>query len=231
MSYLREYIDAVLYINLDRRPDRLENITKQIDMMGLSDISYRISAVDHQTLKVKTTEYAKRQTACSKSHFKAYDFARNNGIKQYLILEDDFEVLKTSDVNGLQIIEKSLKQLNSFNWDIFYLSAKVVEQEKNNTLVAPNLIKNKRGLLTAHAYIMNENTYDKIKEKIPTNEDVEIVWDSALGDDEKLNKFIAFPLTSYPMQSTSDLDISGNMTDGREYWQKYHALKYGRKAI
>ena len=80
-SRIHNYIDGVLYINLDKRTDRREAMEAQCDVYGIS--CERLSAIAHSFGIV----------GCTQSHRVAYLLAKDRGYKNVLIFEDDFQFL------------------------------------------------------------------------------------------------------------------------------------------
>lgn len=102
--------DAVLYINLDRRPDRNDHVKKLLLKHNLYDISTRIDAVDGNKLDLQNispylvtkqgiddamngkklyTMLTKGGIGCALSHRKCYQYIVDNKINRCLVLEDD----------------------------------------------------------------------------------------------------------------------------------------------
>ena len=90
----------VFVINLDRRPDRLEFVTDQLDRIGMK--AQRIAGVDAQTVKMEGVTRVDLEgqsmrgrrldrgaAACILSHFTAMQAVVNSGAEAGLILEDD----------------------------------------------------------------------------------------------------------------------------------------------
>jgi hypothetical protein len=94
-----EIIDQLIYINLDKRPDRREAIESEFSRMGFppSKIT-RIPAVSNPTNGI----------GCHQSHIAALKEMRDRGYKTAWIFEDDFQFTATQ-----QQLESSLKQLFS----------------------------------------------------------------------------------------------------------------------
>ena len=104
---INEYFDKVVVINLDKRTDRLEKISKQLDELGI--VFERFSAIDG-TGKDPIT-------AGTISHTQVWK--KYQGLK-VLILEDD--ALFVDDFN--EKFAEVIQTLPS-DWDIFYLGALV----------------------------------------------------------------------------------------------------------
>ena len=89
MSSCLQYIDAILYINLDHRSDRMEHVLGEIRKIDPTlSKSHRINA-----------EYVPEHGAlgATRSHIKAFQlFMKHPEWKNCLILEDDFTFLSNS---------------------------------------------------------------------------------------------------------------------------------------
>jgi GR25 family glycosyltransferase involved in LPS biosynthesis len=102
---INDYFDKVVVVNLDKRVDRLEKITKQLDDLGI--IFERFSAIDGTG---KNPMLANRD-----SHLQVW---RENLGKKILVLEDDAYFVDDFQERFDQVIQ-TLPE----NWDVFYLGA------------------------------------------------------------------------------------------------------------
>ena len=102
---INDYFDKVVVINLDKRTDRLEKITKQLDDLGIT--FERFSAIDGTG---KNPMLANRD-----SHLQVW---RDNLGKKVLVLEDDAYFVEDFQERFNQVIQ-TLPE----NWDVFYLGA------------------------------------------------------------------------------------------------------------
>ena len=102
---INEYFDKVVVINLDKRTDRLEKISKQLDELGIT--FERFSAIDGTG---KNPMLANRD-----SHLQVW---RENLGKKVLVLEDDAYFIDDFQERLDQVIQ-TLPE----NWDVFYLGA------------------------------------------------------------------------------------------------------------
>lgn len=100
---INDYFDKVVVINLDKRTDRLEKISKQLDELGI--VFERFSAIDGTG---KNPMLANRD-----SHVEVW---KQNLGKKVLILEDDAYF-----VEGFQERFDEVIQTLPENWDVFYL--------------------------------------------------------------------------------------------------------------
>jgi GR25 family glycosyltransferase involved in LPS biosynthesis len=104
---INEYFDKVVVINLDKRTDRLEKISKQLDELGI--VFERFSAIDG-TGKDPIT-------AGTMSHTQVWE--KYQGLK-VLVLEDDALFVDNFNEKFAEVI-----QTLPSDWDIFYLGALV----------------------------------------------------------------------------------------------------------
>ena len=78
-------IEQVLYINLARRTDRQEEITRELQTLGIAEDSIiRIEAVDARDCQETPI------VCCARSHIAALEHAMTEDLEAVLILEDDF---------------------------------------------------------------------------------------------------------------------------------------------
>lgn len=78
-----DVVDAVIYINLDNRPDRLQELLNEFMRYDIApELQHRISA---------TEEVKCGHLGCVKSHLQAIAYALEHGYERVLILEDDFQ--------------------------------------------------------------------------------------------------------------------------------------------
>jgi len=100
-----ELLENCLFINLDKRVDRLEHVTKQLEMMGINGERFKA---------VETKDGA---IGCTMSHIKCLELAKARGYEQVFICEDDIEFTNK---------EVFLKSLDKFYtegpvWDVCIL--------------------------------------------------------------------------------------------------------------
>ena len=82
---MSEHIDKIIYINLDHRTDKREQIEKELNYFNLK--YERFSAIFEP----------KDSIGCNKSHLGVLKLAKKNGYKNILILEDDFKFIVSKE--------------------------------------------------------------------------------------------------------------------------------------
>jgi len=110
-SILNDFVDQVYAINLERRVDRLDHITKEFHRIGTSFKRY--NAIDGKTIgdNVRSS-----QIACLRSHVGVIKDAIDKGYKKIAVFEDDIifcdDFEKRFDYYSFMVPD---------NWDIMYL--------------------------------------------------------------------------------------------------------------
>ncbi|MFA6916131.1 MAG: glycosyltransferase family 25 protein [Parachlamydiales bacterium] len=168
---------GVFIINLDRRNDRWDQITKHLYELSLLSFQ-RVSAVDGLTESKKLAKRVLRQEnenspsdvptrrqrgvlGCLKSHLKALKLASKffDEINMALILEDDCFFIEGAS----RVLEKSLDELPS-KWQFLMLGAVYGS--------APGFIPNRNYLMrvynatAAHAYMVNKESCQLLIQRI-----------------------------------------------------------------
>jgi glycosyl transferase family 25 len=135
-------IDKIYYINLDKRTDRLEQITEELKKMNLE--ATRFSAISHQFGAV----------GCSLSHLSILKHARENKFQNILILEDDFQFIVSKEE-----FEKQINEFFKLNipWDVLMLSYNILKSIPFNST-----IQKVYEAQTTSGYIVNSCFYDRL---------------------------------------------------------------------
>lgn len=155
-------IDKIIYINLEKRTDRKEQIESQLNAFELP--YERFNAVSH----------ALGMVGCSYSHLNVLKLAKERNYKNVLILEDDFMFLISK--------EEFENQLNQFfnnvkEYDVCMISYGI---EKDEVVPEHNFIKRTIESHSASGYIVNNHYYNKLIElyewAIPMLEKTKMHW-------------------------------------------------------
>lgn len=138
-------IDKIVYINLDKRPDRKQSIESQLGEYTLLDKSERFAAIDYPKFGIY---------GCGMSHLSVIKDAKKNGYKNVLILEDDFVFLVEPAV-----FESELAQFFDANieFDICMISYVLI---RGTTVSEHPFITRIQEAQTASGYIVNSSYYD-----------------------------------------------------------------------
>ena len=119
-----DYIDAILYINLEHRKDRDEHCLNEIKKIDPTlSKTHRIDAVSNKS---------NGALGCSLSHIKALElFIKNPSWNNILVLEDDFTFVSDNIENINKSILYLLKNMSQF--DILLLGVGIDDLQTNTT--------------------------------------------------------------------------------------------------
>ena len=140
-------IDKIFYINLDKRTDRKEEIEGELERMGLSAERYSAIHTPHSGI-----------VGCGYSHLNVLKLARDQKLKNVLILEDDFMFLVDRET-----LDKEMRQFfdSELGRDFDVLMIAYIIQGDREVEGHTNVKKVLNGQ-TASGYIVNERYYNTI---------------------------------------------------------------------
>lgn len=166
-------------INLLHRRDRYDHMIEEIKKLS---IPYQfIHGIIDET---KT---------CFQSQRECVRLAKENKLPYILILEDD--AVFTDQV--VEILEKTFKELQSYEWDMFFLGANL---QKPATCISDTILK-LNGAYAAHAYMVHERFYDTIL-NLPHICEMDVHYHNLMPDH---NIYMCDPIIAYQLPSYSDL--------------------------
>ncbi len=113
MSSSIEGVDCIYCVNLDRRPDRWEKMTKQFCEHDIK--VHRFAAVDGSKLE-GVPSYWSSALGCSASHIKILERAIEENHETVIVLEDDAQL----HPEFKNMVEHGMKQL-PHDWKMCYL--------------------------------------------------------------------------------------------------------------
>jgi len=190
-----DYFSELYCINLDRRQDRWEHAQKEFMSVGILNRVIRVSAVEHQDGRI----------GLIKSFLKIFKDVQERNIQNVLIFEDDIHFI--SENNPISTLEKSISQLGSIEWSLFYLGANTHER---CNVFRPNLILIKNAF-SAHAVAYSHKTYKQIIEKFEKTNEIRSIDD--INDvffckeiQNKRMSFLVNPIIATQYPSYSDLE-------------------------
>ena len=161
-----DYFEKSYYLNLDSREDRKNRIEDHFNKFKIT--AERIpgfvitpeEVVNYdkgRELDEHSRNLAPARIGCSLSHLKAIQNAKDLGLKNVLIFEDDAFIIE----ENLEVFKEALKELETLpKWDMLFLGANALAPIQQ---IAPHIGK-LTGAFCAHAYAVNAHFYDKLLE-------------------------------------------------------------------
>jgi GR25 family glycosyltransferase involved in LPS biosynthesis len=147
---MSQFIDKIIYINLDKREDRRKEIENELNTYGLTNYE-RFSAYETSGFGI---------LGCANSHLQALKIARERGYKNVLIMEDDFVfVLSKEEVETA--LEKLFDPDKNIKFDVCMCSYKLND---GNIIENEPFLTKVKDAQTASGYIVNQHYYDTIIE-------------------------------------------------------------------
>jgi len=183
------FVENVVYMNLDKRPDRREHMEKMTSCFG--NKVHRFSAIEESI----------GSQGCTKSHIACLQMALDNNWNNVLILEDDAEWTNTNESF------ECLKSLAGNDYDVIMLSGNKTDCYKHScklikTQTATAYLVNKHYISTVIAEFQ-EALQDSIQNGPSHNSAHDIRWHGLQSRD---NWYITIPYCIYQMPSYSDIE-------------------------
>jgi len=150
MNQLFNNFDAIYVINLDSRPDRMNDFKKGLISIGISDYE-----IDKKIIRFSgiVPDNGPSALGCTLSHLEIVKNAKAAGYEKILVFEDD----AIPYLNGVNQIDLVIKDIKNEDWDIYYLgynSHHPLERYCKNSLKA-------KDLFSTHAIIYRSSFFDK----------------------------------------------------------------------
>ncbi len=209
---LNKYFDAIFCLNLERRPDRkiqaeAEFAKHNIQVEFITGIDGK-TLPDPQATSQDTLPVSNGDMGCTLSHLKIVQLAKERGLKQILILEDDVEFAE----NFNAIFPDYFSQVPD-DWDFLYFGG-------NHSKGGLQLLSNDSNIAkifytyTTHAYAIRESVYDAMIDVLQQKEKVDINIGSLHS---KFHSYCFRPHIAFQRESFSDiLDKNTNYVHLRE---------------
>jgi hypothetical protein len=149
------YIDKAYYINLDYRTDRRDEFEKRVSELGIP--VERFEAVRFAENELNNPFNDKdwhKKMGCAYSHLNLIKLAKEQGLKNVWIFEDDCKF-----VDGfVEKAQKCIDELKGLEWDVFYFGGEPNRKAEPYS----DLLVRTNGVYGAHSYLVNHTFYDKI---------------------------------------------------------------------
>ena len=158
--------DKIYYLNLDSREDRKTRIEEHFDKFkitaeripGFTITPEQVSEYNKgMVLDEHSQNLAPARIGCSLAQLQAIKQAKELGLKNVLIFEDDAFIFE----EHIEVLKEALKELEYLpKWDMLFLGANALAPIHQ---IAPHVGK-LTGAYCAHAYAVNAHFYDKLLE-------------------------------------------------------------------
>ncbi len=135
-----EFVDKVIYINLEHRTDRKEQIELELQKYFSSEKIQRFNAIKHQRGNI----------GCTQSHIAVLEMAIKENWNNVLIVEDD--AIWSNFNKGYDILQSLIKN----NYDVIQLGSTYTQYDKNTYKTTK--------AWTTTAYIVQQNYYSTLLE-------------------------------------------------------------------
>ncbi len=166
---VNEFFDAVFVLNLKKRFDRLIDTMKELERVGIR--AEIIEAIDGnnldlpETLSLDGLKISNGDIGCALSHRKACLTAKEKGLNNYLVLEDDVQFA----FNFYEQFENYLRQ-TPMDYDMLYLGG---SHNGETSTVSKNIVRGE-SIFTTHAIGIRSTIYDALIEVWSKHEKVDI---------------------------------------------------------
>lgn len=134
-----DFFDAIYCVNLDERTDRWHHAQVELDKLKIRDRVERFSAIkpSHDERWNRNVPWKGKKrfpflgaVGCAESHKSIIQTAKNQNLKNVLVLEDDFMV---NDFNWEKNLTNGISELPT-EWDLFYLGYDLHERASVNAV-------------------------------------------------------------------------------------------------
>ncbi len=195
---LNDICKDIFIINLDRREDRWAHCSQQIDKFGFK--AEKIKAVDGSGI-FNPTSLSPSNYALLLSHRLAIEMAKERGLREVIILEDDADFVEN--------LNERLKEVEEVptDWDIIYLGANLwhLGAGKQPPVSVGENIYRVYDAFTTHALYLRDTAFDSVLIEIDKlDRPLDIIY---TGLQKQLNAY-AFK-KNLAAQYDSHSDISG----------------------
>jgi hypothetical protein len=145
-SSIKQYIENVIYINLDSRTDRRKHIEKELQIFDKSQI-HRVPGI---VSEIQDNKH--RALAITKTHLNAIKLAKNSDWSNVLVTEDD------AYWANIERAYPAFEKLIQKTYDVIMLGSQRPKYNKDTFRVEESY--------GAHAYLVNKTHYDILIKKL-----------------------------------------------------------------
>jgi glycosyl transferase family 25 len=195
-AIMNHFFEKIFCINLDSRPDRWKLATEEFDKHSLN--VERISGIDGSKMNLDfPPEIKEGAVGCALSQFFAIKYAKQLGLKNFLLLEDDVQF----DDNINELFLKYSTEVPS-DWDMLYLGGQHFHG-MNLHQVSENVYKCEY-TLAAHSVAFKHTVFDRFIDNLI---DITKPCDVHYAESHKeINAYVFIPHLTWQRNSFSDIE-------------------------
>jgi glycosyl transferase family 25 len=145
-----DMIDMIVYINLDKRKDRDDEIKEEFK---------RLQIPSNKIMRFKAIENKEGAIGCTMSHIEVIKLAKQNKWNNILVLEDDFNFI--NDIDFINNVFKLFFSIFKNDWDVINLSRGFYQ---SFTDINIKYFSKVNDVSTTSGYMVNNTIYDKLIE-------------------------------------------------------------------
>jgi hypothetical protein len=193
---LNDYFDRIFCINLDSRPDRWEQTTKEFTKNSI-DVE-RISGIDGSKMNLDfPPEIKEGAVGCALSQFFAIKYAKQLNLRDFLLLEDDIQFAE----NVNELFSEYISEV-PFDWDMLYLGGQHFHG-MNLQQVSEHVYRCEY-TLAAHSVAFNHTVFDRFIDKLIN---ITKPCDIHYAESHKeINAYVFIPHLTWQRESYSDIE-------------------------
>ena len=189
MKNALDLFGQIFCINLKRRTERWEAVSKEFEKLGIADRVIKFEGIDNPTQPT---------VGCKDSHCKIYEYAKENNYENVLIFEDDFELANEWE----DTIPKAMEQLPE-DWDMLYFGCNLIDY---SNLASPNLII-PRAAKALHAYAIKSTLYDFLIKGLKNfKQPIDRYTDWYVTQARKFDVYAMYPIAAIQATGISDIE-------------------------
>jgi GR25 family glycosyltransferase involved in LPS biosynthesis len=190
------YFDRVFCINLDSRPDRWEDASKEFEKHSLQ--VERIPGIDGSKMNLDfPPEIKEGAVGCALSQFFAIKYAKQLGLNKFLLLEDDIQFVE----NANELFDQYILEVPS-DWDMLYLGGQHFHG-MNLKQVSEHVYKCEY-TLAAHSVAFNCTVFDRfINKLIDITKPCDVHYAESHAE---INAYVIIPHLTWQRNSYSDIE-------------------------
>lgn len=197
-SIINKFFDVVLVTNLDKRTDRMKSLIPELEKFNIH--ASKTKTFNGHELFPELIRLKAGWKGTILTHLNALQYAKQQNLKNVLILEDDVRFSK----KYMHLLNDMIHELPE-DWDMFYIGANDKHPETKLSMYS-NHLRRAKFLLTTHAYSVNAKAFTFLIDHLASRIESAIVIDVLYTQIQpKLNCFMATPNLAWQAEGFSDI--------------------------